>query len=93
MGWVKSSLSLIARTFAYPFAAAVGLAAVLATYWWKKDWDPGYQPMLLALGATFIFTTVILEFYRGMRSRMRVKRETPGEALVNLPVSSTVEPV
>ena len=88
IGWVKSTVRYLARTFAVPFASAVGLAAVLIFFWVRQEWSPGWEPVVLAVATTFVITTSLVEFYRGMRSRMRVKKENPAEALVNLSVSN-----
>lgn len=88
IGWVKSTFRNVARTFAYPFAAAMGLGAVIIYYWVRQGWDPGWKPIALALGATFVITTVFLEFYRGTRARMAFKKEGAGDALMSLVVTN-----
>ena len=88
IGWVKSTFRYIIKTFAYPLAAAIALGGVIVVFWLKNEWVPGVAPILLAVGACFIITTVFLEFARGIRARMRAKQEGPAEALVNLSVAN-----
>ena len=84
VGWVKSTFRRVARTFAYPFGGAVVLAGVLLAYWLAKGWSPPWKAVVLVLGAAFIITTVFLEFFRGIRARMRFKQEGWVEALLGL---------
>jgi len=79
IAWRKASLANIRRQFMIPGGVFLLTFAALAL-----DGMRNFS-VLMCLGlAAFVFATVIQEFYRGIRARMRMYHEGWGVALANL---------
>jgi len=79
IGWRKASLQNLARNFLYPLVGALAVAALL--------YVRGIQELyiLIAFGAlAFVASTVLLEFYRGVRARRRGRGEAIPIAFIRL---------
>jgi cytochrome c-type biogenesis protein CcmF len=79
IGWRRASSEYLLRNFLRPLiAAAVTVIALIVIG--VRD-----LPGLIAFGGgAFVMTTLVVEFYRGIRARMRQHGENPLMALVNL---------
>ncbi|NOX61719.1 MAG: heme lyase CcmF/NrfE family subunit [Chloroflexi bacterium] len=77
--WRKQSAQRLGKALMAPFLAAVGLALGLGLLY---DMHPGAIFGLWLV--TFVFLTIALEFWKGMRARMSVRNEAPWTAFVRL---------
>lgn len=79
IGWRRASPEHLARNFVAPTVVMIGGTVLLYVI--------GVRELLglLAFAASaFVLTTVLLEFYRGTRARVRMYRENPAVAHFNL---------
>ncbi|MGE5230128.1 MAG: heme lyase CcmF/NrfE family subunit, partial [Deltaproteobacteria bacterium] len=79
IAWRRASPENLKRQFLWPGAAGVlTLAGLLAAG--MRD----LYPLMAVALAGFVLGTVVQEFYRGVRARMRMHRESPPLALARL---------
>ncbi|MCL4464564.1 MAG: heme lyase CcmF/NrfE family subunit [Chloroflexi bacterium] len=79
ISWRKASPDNLARNFLYPLAGTLVLVALLFIAGVREFYA------LLAFGAcTLVATTLLLEFFRGVRARGRIYGENPPRALPRL---------
>jgi cytochrome c-type biogenesis protein CcmF len=79
IAWRKSSLANIRRQFMIPGAVfALTFAALFI------DGMRNFSVVMCLALAAFVFATVVQEFWRGIRARMRMYQEGWGVALANL---------
>lgn len=79
IGWRRASPEHLVRNFIPPFVVATITAVVL----FVGGMRDGYGMIAFAASA-FVLTTVLLEFYRGTRARMRMYHENAAVAHVQL---------
>ncbi|MBI4295208.1 MAG: heme lyase CcmF/NrfE family subunit [Chloroflexi bacterium] len=83
IGWHKASSRNLLRNFLYPLVVAVVVAVVLLavglTMW--------YAVVSFAVSA-FVFSTILLEWFRGTRARHRTRRENYLRAFFSLVLSN-----
>ena len=77
--WRKQSLAKLGRTLLGPFLASLILSAVWGYF--HREHPASFVGLWLV---TFVALTVTLEFWIGVRARMRTRSEQPGEALWRL---------
>jgi len=70
IGWRKASKENLARNFMAPLAVSLGVAALL---YLRGIRSPAALPAFWAL--SFVAATILLEFYRGARARVRGHRD------------------
>lgn len=80
IGWRRASTENLIRNFAYPLAAALVSAPLL---YFVLNVRTGYAVIAFAACA-FVTTTLLLEFYRGMRAKHRLTGANYAVALLNL---------
>lgn len=79
IGWRRASPENLVRNFIRPFIAAITVVIVLIVIGVRD------LPGLIAFsGGAFVMTTLIVEFYRGIRARTRQYGENPLISIVNL---------
>jgi cytochrome c-type biogenesis protein CcmF len=73
LAWRKTSLKSLRKNFLWPFAASVAAAAVFFGLGIRAIW-----PVISFSLCLFVSLTILIEFHRGVRARMRAH----GEAVV-----------
>lgn len=79
ISWRKASVSNLVRNFTGPVLASVAAAVAFWTIGFRRP-----MPVLSFTVCVFVVSTVFLEFYRGVRARMRSTGEPVLLALVRL---------
>jgi cytochrome c-type biogenesis protein CcmF len=79
IGWRRASPENLARNFLRPFLVAI--VAVISLLAIGVHDFPG---LIAFSGGAFVLTTLVVEFYRGIRARIRQHGENPLIAMVNL---------
>jgi cytochrome c-type biogenesis protein CcmF len=87
IAWRRASWPALKRSFAWPVVCAVA-AGVLIAVAGMRQWGfvtgvSGWAIVSIGLIA-FVFTTIVMEFYRGMRARQAMVGEGAGQALARL---------
>jgi cytochrome c-type biogenesis protein CcmF len=79
IAWRRADTAKIGRNFVWPvaFAVVVMIGMPLVGFW------NGYAIAFIGLSA-FVIATVVQEFYRGTRTRMRASEMSAGKALTHL---------
>ncbi len=93
IGWVKATPENLQRNFLVPASVGLGSIAILYGFWllqgsidsFSKALYPFFYPTALILAlAVFVLGTVYTEFHRGIKSRVKFRKERFHQALLNL---------
>jgi cytochrome c-type biogenesis protein CcmF len=79
IGWRKATARNLKRNFSLPLAMGFAVAALL----WAGGMRHTYALLTFALGA-FTMTTIVVEFYKGTRSRAAIEGEGVAPAFLHL---------
>jgi cytochrome c-type biogenesis protein CcmF len=79
IAWRRASARNLRRSFAWPLGLGFATGVVIFALGYRH-----YYAVVCFSLATFVFATIVMEFYRGTRARQSLMHEAPATALVNL---------
>jgi len=79
LAWRKTSVKSIKRNFLIPICFSLFAGIILFCFGIKKVY-----PLITLVLIAFVFSTIILEFYRGTRARMRSSNESAFNAFISI---------